>query len=137
MNGIAAYRTNRVHGATAGELVVLLLETASARLSAARACMEAGQRMAWIAELAKVRPIYIELLMALDHKAAPELTRNLHVTYAWAIQRLGEVGKTGDLAAIQSLVKVNDTLLDAFRQVVMLAPAEAAEADPTDEAVAK
>lgn len=132
MQGIAKYRTQRVHGATPGELVVLLLETASSRLSAARDCMESGQRMAWIAELAKVRPIYLELIMALDHTTAPELTRSLHLTYAWAIQRLGEVGKSGEVAGVESIIKVNDTLLGAFRQVVMLAPPEAgpAAADP-------
>ena len=137
MNGIAQYRTNRVHGATPGELVVLLLETASSRLVAARGHAEAGQRMAWIGELAKVRPIYLELMFALDHSAAPELTKNLHVTYAWAIQRLGEVGKTGDIAGMESLIKVNNTLLDAFRQVVMLAPPEVAEAEEPAAAVAK
>ncbi len=126
MNGIAQYRTNRVHGATPGELVVLLLETAGTRLGAAAEHMEAGRRMAWIAELAKVRPIYLELMLALDHGTAPELTKNLHVTYAWAIQRLGEVGKSGDVGGTEAILRVNNTLLDAFRQVVMAG----AEAEP-------
>lgn len=128
MNGIAHYRTNRVHGATPGELVVLLLETAGTRLGAAREHMEAGRRMAWIAELAKVRPIYLELMLALDHSTAPELTKNLHVTYAWAIQRLGEVGKTGDVGGTEALARVNHTLLEAFRQVVMAGADSDAEA---------
>ncbi|MBM4366648.1 MAG: flagellar protein FliS [Deltaproteobacteria bacterium] len=130
MNAIAQYRSNRVHGATPGELVVLLLETAGTRLDAAREHMEAGRRMAWIAELAKVRPIYLELMLALDHGTAPELTRNLHVTYAWAIQRLGEVGKTGDLGGTEALLRVNNTLLDAFRQVVIASAESEAEAAP-------
>ncbi|MBM4390380.1 MAG: flagellar protein FliS [Deltaproteobacteria bacterium] len=124
MSAIDQYRSNRVHGATPGELVVLLLETADTRLVAAREHMEAGRRMAWIAELARVRPIYLELMLALDHATAPELTRNLHGTYTWAIQRLGEVGRTGDVGGTEALLRVNNTLLDAFRQVV-IAGAEA------------
>lgn len=128
MKGIAQYQTNRVHGATPGELVVLLLETAGTRLGAAREHMEVGRRMAWIAELAKVRPIYLELMLALDHTTAPELTKNLHVTYAWAIQRLGEVGKSGDVGGTEAILRVNNTLLDAFRQVVIAGAEAEAEA---------
>ena len=137
MKGIAQYRSQRVHGATPGELVVLLLETAGTRIAAANAHMEAGRRMAWIAELAKVRPIYLELMFALDHAVAPELTRNLHVTYAWVIQRLGDVGKTGDVGGTEALARVNGTLLDAFRQVVITGADEAEGASAaSDEAAA-
>lgn len=119
MKGLAAYRSNRVFNAPNEQVVVMLFETAIHRLERAREAMVSGHvgaRIAWAADLGHVRAIFIELNAALDHEAAPELTNNLSLTYAWVVKRLGEVGKSGVPTEVDQLIRVADTLLGAFRQ---------------------
>ncbi len=121
MKGLAAYRSNRVYSAPNEQLMVMLFETAIHRLQRAREAMlsqHRGARVEWLEDLALVRSIYMELLAALDPETAPELTRNLAATYAWVVRRLSEVGKSGDPAAVDSLIRVTDTLLGAFAGAV-------------------
>lgn len=121
MKGLAAYRSNRVHSAPNEQLVVMLFETAIHRLQRAREAMNSnhrGARVEWLEDLGTVRSIYMELLAALDMEVAPELTRSLGATYAWVVRRLSEVGKTGDSAGVDGIIRVTDTLLGAFSHAV-------------------
>lgn len=123
MKGLAAYRSNRVFNAPNEQVVVMLFETAIHRLERAREAMvsgHSGARIAWAADLGHVRAIFIELNGALDREAAPELTANLGLTYAWVVHRLAEVGKSGVPAEVDQLIKVTDTLLGAFRHAVQI-----------------
>lgn len=131
MKGLAAYRSNRVFSAPNEQIVVMLFETAIHRLERAREAMVSGHRGArveWQTDLAHVRTIFLELVNALDTEAAPELARNLGMTYAWVIQRLAEVGRSGRAEEVDVLIRVADTLLGAFRH---------AAADPGEEPVAE
>ena len=62
-----------------------------------------------------VRSVYLELLDALDPEAAPELVRNLALTYGWVVRRLGELGREHSVEGVDGLLRVSNTLLEAFR----------------------
>lgn len=132
MKGIAAYRTNRVASAPNEQIVVMLFETAIHRLERARAAMVSahrGARIEWLGDLGHVRAIVIELSNALDADAAPELSRNLAMTYGWMLNRIGEVGKSGVAEEIDALLRVCTTLHDAFQHA-----ASASDDEPIAEA---
>jgi flagellin-specific chaperone FliS len=93
--------------------------------------MEGGERGARIRvaeDFSVVRSIYIELLNALDPEAAPELVKNLAMTYAWVIRRLGELGREHDVEGVNGLIRVSGTMLEAFRHAAEHSGDVAAEA---------
>lgn len=118
MRNIRQYQSQGIESASNAQIVVLLFEKCVVRLQTAKSHMQTGERMLWLAELGKVRAIIVELMCALDHDTAPELTGNLHRTYGWVLAQLSEVGKSGQAEAIDPLLRVCHTLLDAFRTVV-------------------
>jgi flagellar biosynthetic protein FliS len=128
MNGIRAYRTQKVHTAPNEQLLLMLLESAINAQSNAAEAMERGERAAWNQEIGQSRAIFIELMTALDHKVAPALTRNLHMVYAWAIHQLTESAKTGNVETLYVVHKVTCTLYHSWLEVVQGPGAAAAEA---------
>ena len=131
MRNIANYQTQHLESANNAEIVVLLFEKAVTRLGSAQGHMHKNERLLWLAELGKVRAIIVELMCALDHECAPELTANLHRTYSWMLTQLSEVGRSGKPEAVEPLLRICHTLLDAFRTAVFTdgeadEPAEAA-----------
>lgn len=130
MRGLDSYRQNRVFSAPNGQVVVMLFEMAITRLESAREAMEGGERGSRIKvaeDFGMVRSVYLELLNALDPEAAPEMVKNLALTYSWVIRRLGELGREHDVAGVNGLIRVSQTLLDAFRHAAEHA-GDAAEA---------
>lgn len=118
MRNIQQYQSQGLESASNAQIVVLLFEKSVVRLQTAKSHMQSGERLMWLAELGKVRAIIVELMCALDHDAAPELTGNLHRTYAWILTQLSAVGKSGQADELDPLLRVSNTLLDAFRTVV-------------------
>lgn len=118
MRNIQQYQTQHVESANNAEIVVLLFEKAVTRLTAAQGHMQRNERLLWLAELGKVRAIVVELMCALDHDTAPELTANLQRTYSWVLLQLSEVGKSGKVEGVEPVLRVCNTLLDAFRTAV-------------------
>lgn len=118
MRNIQQYQSQGIEGASPAEVVVLLFEKAVVRLESAKVHMGRNERLLWLAELGRVRAIIVELMCALDHDAAPELTANLHRTYSWVLAQLSEVGRSGEAAAVDQVIRVCHTLLGAFRTVV-------------------
>lgn len=118
MRNIQQYQSQGLESASNAQIVVLLFEKSVVRLEAAKSHMQTGERLLWLTELGKVRAIIVELMCALDHEAAPELTGNLHRTYGWVLTQLSEVGKSGQAEAVDPILRVCHTLLDAFRTVV-------------------
>ena len=128
MNGIRAYRSNKVQTAPNEQVLLMLLETAINAQSNAAEAMEQGDRPAWNKEVGHSRAIFIELMGALDHKVAPSLTRNLHMVYAWAIHQLTEAAKTGNVETLFTVHKVTCTLYHSWLEAVQGSTAAAAEA---------
>ncbi len=118
MRGLDSYRQNRVFSAPNEQVVVMLFEVAVTQLENAREAMERagpGSRIKVAEHLGTVRSVYLELHSALDANVAPEMVKNLALTYSWVIRRLGELGREHDVAGVDGLIRVSQTLLDAFR----------------------
>lgn len=118
MRGLDSYRQNRVFSAPNEQVVVMLFEMAITRLESAREAMEGGERGARVKvaeDFGVVRSIYLELLNALDPEAAPEMVKNLALTYSWVVRRLGELGREHNVEGVNGLIRVSQTLLEAFR----------------------
>ncbi len=139
MKRFAAYRDHQVFNAPNEQLVVMLFETAIHRLQRAKDGMvsgHSGARVQWCEDLGRVRAIYIEMMNALDPTVAPELTRSLALTYSWVIGRLSDVGRGGNPDDVEGILRVTNTLLDAFRQANDAQSAEA-QASAEQEVVAE
>ena len=72
--------------------------------------------------LRKVRDIFAELTVALDHESAPELSANLARLYTWVIGEIGRAGLDKDPDRVDATLRVTRNLLDgwveAFRESV-------------------
>ena len=116
MRGIAAYKQSRVESASPAQVVMMLFQEAVHRLTRAMHTQE-GDIAGWRQDLHHVREIYLELLGALDHEAAPELCENLQRLYQWCIDELVQAGKKHDEAKIRDVLQVSTTLLEGWQTV--------------------
>jgi flagellar biosynthetic protein FliS len=95
---------------------MMLFQEAVHRLTRAMHTQD-GDICGWRQDLHHVREIYLELLGALDHDAAPELCTNLQRLYQWCIEELVQAGKQHDPARISDVLKVTTTLLEGWQVV--------------------
>lgn len=116
MRGIAAYKQSRVESATPAQIVMMLFQEAVHRLTRALHTLDADH-VSWRADLHHVREIYLELLTALDHEAAPEMCMNLQRLYRWCIDELVIAGRDKDDEKIRAVLKVTTTLLEGWQVV--------------------
>ena len=90
--GIAEYKAVNLGSASREELVIMLYEAAVRYQIYARTALEKGAAEDARNHLRRVRDIFGELMVALDHTVAPELSSNLARLYSWLIAELGRVG---------------------------------------------
>jgi flagellar protein FliS len=124
-----AYLENQVLNADPLELVRMLYQAALDSVKDARAHLTAGDIRARSNSITRAQAIIGELNGSLDHKAAPEISRNLASLYSYMRQRLTEANlkqKDAPLAETEGLLA---TMYDAWQK--MSAP----EPEPTGMAV--
>lgn len=124
MNGIAAYNRTRIESAPQEQLLVMLLEKALEKERAARAAKLAGDRVRWQAALHHARAVFIELNNVLDHTEAPEITRQLSITWTWCTHQLMAVAKSGDLTVLDKVEEVTRMMHTTWLQALELRDAE-------------
>jgi flagellar biosynthetic protein FliS len=88
MQGIAAYKTNRLNFTPPQQVVALLFQNAYVRLERGQIALETADVTRFRLEARKVRAIFSELLGALDQRAATELSSMLSRLYTWGIREL-------------------------------------------------
>ena len=66
--------------------------------------------------LRRVRDIFGELMVALDHTVAPELSNNLARLYTWLIAELGRAGMERSPERLDDTIAVTQNLLDGWSQ---------------------
>lgn len=127
MLGKAAERYNQVRASTStpGELLLALYDGVFRFLNGARACFENKQDARGRELVSKARAIITELLLALDHGAAPELCANLAAVYDFALARLSDANKDANPAHIAEVVRALTPLREAWALAVPKAMAEA------------
>ncbi len=116
MRGIAAYKQSRVESASPAQIVMMLFQEGVHRLTRALQTLD-GDHISWRADLHHVREIYLELLGALDHEAAPELCADLQRLYQWCIEELVAAGRDKDAEKIRGVLRVTTTLLEGWQVV--------------------
>ena len=80
MRGIAAYKSVSLESSDQRKLVVMCFEALIRRQKAAIEAFEAKKFIDGTEHVRISREIYCELLIGLDHEAAPEMTTNLAVS---------------------------------------------------------
>ncbi|MBN2801392.1 MAG: flagellar protein FliS [Deltaproteobacteria bacterium] len=117
MRGIAAYQKTRKQTASPTQIVLMLFQTAVERLERANDPSRIGTAE-WVADLHRVREIYLELLSALDEDAAPELVPSLRSLYQWSINQLIAAGRDRTLEPIQDVLKTTTSMAEAWQHAV-------------------
>ena len=111
---ILTYRNN----VSNEQLLLLLLERAMRDEAAAIQAIAENDRPRWIGEIVHARSIYLELLSALDHSVAPEVTQNLRRTYTWALHQLSEACRTGESVTVQRVLEATASLYEGWMEAI-------------------
>jgi flagellar secretion chaperone FliS len=127
MLGKAAQRYNQVRASTStpGELLLALYDGMFRFLNGAKVCFENKQEARGRELCSKARAIVSELLMALDHKAAPELCANLSAVYDFALSRLSDANRDAKPVHVEEVIRALTPLREAWALAVPKAIAEA------------
>ena len=118
MRGINRYKTSKVHNASKEQLVTMLFQEAVKRLHRCENKATEFFSQEQIKDLAHVREIYTELLLALDPESAPELVERLGPLYRWCLTSLIKAGSEHDTAQVEQVRKISETLLDGWVKAV-------------------
>jgi flagellar protein FliS len=114
--GIAEYQAVNLGSAPKEELVIMLYEAAVRYQVYARTAFQRGQDGDARNHLRRVRDIFGELMIALDHAVAPELSGNLSRLYTWLIAEIGRAGMEKSTARLDDTLAVTQNLLDGWTQ---------------------
>jgi flagellar secretion chaperone FliS len=127
MLGKAAQRYNQVRASTStpGELLLALYDGLFRFLNGAKVCFENKQDARGRELVSKARAIVSELLLALDHKVAPELCANLSAVYDFALSRLSDANRDARAAPLDDVIRALAPLREAWQLAVPKAIAEA------------
>ena len=123
-NALASYQQTSAYGqveqADGHELIRLLLETLSARISQARHCIEENDIIEKITRLTKALNILDGLRMSLNLEQGGEIAANLDDLYDYMQRQLVRANSHNDMAILDE-VKV---LVEEIKQAWVLIPAE-------------
>jgi flagellar protein FliS len=127
MSGKAAdrYKQVRANTSTPGELLLALYDGLFRFLNGAKVCFENQQAPRGRELVGKAHAIVSELLMALDHAAAPELCANLASVYDFALSRLSDANREAQSKHIDDVLRALTPLREAWALAVPKAIAEA------------
>ncbi|MEO6777430.1 MAG: flagellar export chaperone FliS [Kofleriaceae bacterium] len=111
-----AYRRVDLESAPSYQIVDRLYERFARDIERARAAIIAKDIHAKARELDHAHCIVVQLKIALDHKAAPEMCANLEALYDFVMARIGEVNMTLQVKSLDQAAKVMAELASAFLQ---------------------
>jgi flagellar biosynthetic protein FliS len=115
MRGIAAYKSVSLESSDQRKLVVMCFEALIRRQKAAIEAFEAKKFIDGTEHVRISREIYCELLIGLDHEAAPEMTTNLAGLYHYCIRELTVAGHESTSEHIETSLVVTQQLYDGFQ----------------------
>lgn len=124
--GIRSYRTNNVETAPPEQILILLLEKLVYRLEQLEKAIPAKDWTTVQTEAKQSRLIFLELIGALDHSVAPEISSNLQALYTWCIHHLTDAVREADLQRLSKVKSVVVHLHQTWTQAVRKAQAQPA-----------
>jgi flagellar protein FliS len=117
-NPYQQYQATQVQTASTGDLVVLLYDGAVRFLNRARLALEERRYDSASADLVRGQEIILELLTGLDYRQGGELAVNLRDLYLFMHQTLLQANIKKDIAAVETVIGLLDTIREAWRAVV-------------------
>ena len=122
---INRYQTVQLTTSTPGETLIALYDGLFRYLLVARhGISDTRNRVRTSEAMSRAHAIVSELLLALDHKQAPELCQNLTNVYDFCLQRLLHANIRRDAAALDEVMRVLTPLREAFTIAVKQVAAE-------------
>ena len=116
MRGIAAYKNVSLESSDQRKLVVMCFEALIRRHKEASEAHAEGQYLKAAEALRIAREIYCELLVGLDHDAAPDMTSNLAGLYHYCIRELTQAGHNRDGDHLENSLVVTKRLYNGFKE---------------------
>ena len=115
MRGISAYQSVSLESSDQRKLVVMCFEALIRRQRSAINDIAEKSFVSAAENLRIAREIYCELLLGLDHDAAPEMTSNLAGLYNFCIRELAVAGTESDPGRIEQTLQVTEELYAGFK----------------------
>ena len=115
MRGIAAYKSVSLESSDQRKLVVMCFEALIRRHKAAIEAFEQKKFIDGVEHVRIAREIYCELLVGLDHEAAPEMTSNLAGLYHYCVRELTQAGHEMTAEHIETSLTVTEELYEGFK----------------------
>jgi flagellar protein FliS len=115
------YREMAVLSASPAQLLTMLYDHLLVTLRRARIAMEAGSIERRGEYLGKCQDVIAELLVTLDHERGGEIASRLSGLYVFFIRELFELGRTNDVARLDSVTALVGELREAFVQAAAIA----------------
>jgi flagellar protein FliS len=128
-DAISRYKQVVVSTSTPGELLLALYQGLFRFLKQTRVLIEHKQRGKAAERIARARAIIVELELALDHEAAPDLCHNLSGLYGFCLDRLRRAAREDSVQAIDEIVRVLEPLYQAWQVAVPQATREQGRLD--------
>lgn len=125
-NPYQQYQTTQVQTANTDELIVLLCDGAVRFLTRARLALDEGRLDSASSGLVRGQEIILELLAGLDYERGGELATNLGGLYRFLYDTLLQANLKKDTDKINAVIRLLDSIRDAWRTVVKGAPGVAA-----------
>jgi len=114
MRGISAYQNVSLESSDQRKLVVMCFEALLRRQTAAIEAIDSGKHREASEHMRVAREIFGELLLGLDHEAAPEMSTNLGGLYHFCIQELAKVGQDDGSERLQETLQITKQLHEGF-----------------------
>ena len=115
MRGIAAYKNVSLESSDQRELVIMCFEALLKRHNAAVECFDSKKFIDGVEHVRIAREILSELLLGLDHEAAPELTSSLAGLYHYCILELTKAGNAMTEEHVANSNVVVEQLYNGFK----------------------
>jgi flagellar biosynthetic protein FliS len=115
MRGIAAYKSVSLESSDQRKLVVMCFEALIRRQNSAILAFEQKKFIEGTEDVRIAREIFCELLIGLDHEAAPDMTTNLAGLYHYCIRELAMAGYESSGEHIKTALKVTEELYEGFK----------------------
>ena len=117
MEGIAAYKENKITTQSRGRIVVLLYEGAVKFLKQALAEIEAKNWLQKGQYINKALDIIDELNASLDMEAGGEVATNLRKLYVFLIRHLGQANIDRDAQKVKEAIGILEELLQGWAAI--------------------
>jgi flagellar protein FliS len=112
----SAYRRVDLESAPSYQIVDRLYERFARDMERARTAIAAKDIHSKARELDHALCIVVQLKVALDHQAAPEMCANLEALYDFVMARIGEANMTLQVKPLDQAAKIMTELATAFLQ---------------------